>query len=1077
MGVIDEFDVLEKEEVFVMTRIDGIYAPITGQVLVAKNPCLHPGDIRLVTAVDRKELYHMRDVLIFSKRGKRPIFNMCSGSDLDGDLYFCSWEPRLIPPKTYTADNYISSCHLYKTVVSMTDIVNFFIKFMRDNELGSIANAHLAFSDQKIRGVTAPESLKLATLFNMGVDFPKTGFVARLPLDLTPTIYPDFMNIKGQPSYKSTKTLGVLYRRSKMLKFNILSLCDCINCISKCFLNELKVLVNGLVILEKRGFRNENKFNENEQNSRIKSQNNNHPSNQNNNNQNKDCNENYNDEEAQRFSFFNYDPLFYNSIQNSHLFKNVTTYMDEAWEIYNEYTTELSSLMNRYGYTSEEELFLGYVQENDILTFEENRNTQKSINERVKAFIRKYREKFLKNSHGENLLTKMMAWYKVSHSSCGNGSSFPWILDIFQKHAIKEVPDKTDSLENEWEKAFKRRNIRYEEFIFNPNVIFVDENARSILGDVDEHNVKSNEKSDEFNHENKIGNNSQNRKTVVQYKFRTGNKIQNALIFVFGDFSANVQLRKAKDQKVLIELFHLLFSIQFYKIDELEDAIVFILKIMNETNDYPKILIRNYISQRLFSLSKASVGQCYSEDERNKLITIASLIFIDIPLLSKMKILRQQLKEDGHNEWMAARERNFNSDKPDEEQCIYSSNKIHQSPFHGISIRGQFDPNDEVYFTLVPGSRDNERKVYYLNLLNEGTADVDFYKDDLRKFLLGHIWHHKENQSVVLIRIIPGQLLFYSLISKFAYNNLKINELSKYMYAARNKNVIKKEFMNVFFKNECFLKDEIERRFENIGIKDFARNNFELLESAEYELALQKGNKRYGIYFRGPRICGDDKNSVRDKNERNPVRNRKNRNSVRGKDDKNLKKNGDGSDEEMTEKENNFNISKTGIKPFLVSPMEVEKITKRRFVCGRYEIVDTKNRNDFMIETLFEDIIYHASRNYSNLENHERFMIVNKMLKFENGEFVVDTGDFDFLRFEINVRLQQIGSFTAYKQFIFKMKDKRLAVDKTHIRVYNERMYFLEDINGHLEFERCFEKVWLSYLEGMETFSRKKEIE
>ncbi|KAG0420061.1 RNA-dependent RNA polymerase 1, partial [Dictyocoela roeselum] len=275
MGVIDEFDVLEKEEVFVMTRIDGIYAPITGQVLVAKNPCLHPGDIRLVTAVDRKELYHMRDVLIFSKRGKRPIFNMCSGSDLDGDLYFCSWEPRLIPPKTYTADNYISSCHLYKTVVSMTDIVNFFIKFMRDNELGSIANAHLAFSDQKIRGVTAPESLKLATLFNMGVDFPKTGFVARLPLDLTPTIYPDFMNIKGQPSYKSTKTLGVLYRRSKMLKFNILSLCDCINCISKCFLNELKVLVNGLVILEKRGFRNENKFNENEQNSRIKSQNNN----------------------------------------------------------------------------------------------------------------------------------------------------------------------------------------------------------------------------------------------------------------------------------------------------------------------------------------------------------------------------------------------------------------------------------------------------------------------------------------------------------------------------------------------------------------------------------------------------------------------------------------------------------------------------------------------------------------------------------------------------------------------------------------------------------------------------------
>ena len=86
MGVVDEYEVLDYGEVFLSVP-DGV---IEGPVVVAKNPCLHPGDIRTLTAVNKPQLYHLKNVLVFPTIGPRPHTNECSGSDLDGDLYFVS---------------------------------------------------------------------------------------------------------------------------------------------------------------------------------------------------------------------------------------------------------------------------------------------------------------------------------------------------------------------------------------------------------------------------------------------------------------------------------------------------------------------------------------------------------------------------------------------------------------------------------------------------------------------------------------------------------------------------------------------------------------------------------------------------------------------------------------------------------------------------------------------------------------------------------------------------------------------------------------------------------------------------
>ena len=64
--------------------------------MVTRNPCLNPGDVRLLQGVDRPELRHLYNVVVFSSKGERPTCKKMSGGDLDGDVYFVSWDEELI---------------------------------------------------------------------------------------------------------------------------------------------------------------------------------------------------------------------------------------------------------------------------------------------------------------------------------------------------------------------------------------------------------------------------------------------------------------------------------------------------------------------------------------------------------------------------------------------------------------------------------------------------------------------------------------------------------------------------------------------------------------------------------------------------------------------------------------------------------------------------------------------------------------------------------------------------------------------------------------------------------------------
>lgn len=219
IGALDELGVLQPNEVFCQYTIPGSTRTLTvkGDVTVGRSPCLHPGDIRPLLAVDRVELRHLVDVIVFPKLGERPIPSMLSGGDLDGDIFFCIFDKTIAYPPKRPPDamNYVAATPIELShPVGTADVADFFVQYIKNDKLGQIANAHLVHSDRE--DISSHICLELAQLHSTAVDFAKTGVPARVRRDLLPRNrqgqYPDFMGKHNNVTYKSKKLLGQLYR-------------------------------------------------------------------------------------------------------------------------------------------------------------------------------------------------------------------------------------------------------------------------------------------------------------------------------------------------------------------------------------------------------------------------------------------------------------------------------------------------------------------------------------------------------------------------------------------------------------------------------------------------------------------------------------------------------------------------------------------------------------------------------------------------------------------------------------------------------------------------------------------------
>ncbi|KAJ9641492.1 hypothetical protein H2199_005462 [Coniosporium tulheliwenetii] len=202
----------------------GVYRVIEGICILARNPSLHPGDVRVVRAVDVPSLHHLKNVVVLPCTGDRPLSNMCSGGDLDGDDYLVMWDPELIPEEiNHPAMDFTGAEPIrVDREVTVDDRIEFFLTYIKNDNLGRIAHGHLAQADFCEAGVKDPICLELAELHSTAVDFPKTGVPAKMSRDLAPKKWPHFMEKKHKPKdkiYHSKEILGQLYDQVERVDF------------------------------------------------------------------------------------------------------------------------------------------------------------------------------------------------------------------------------------------------------------------------------------------------------------------------------------------------------------------------------------------------------------------------------------------------------------------------------------------------------------------------------------------------------------------------------------------------------------------------------------------------------------------------------------------------------------------------------------------------------------------------------------------------------------------------------------------------------------------------------------------
>ena len=224
MGIMDEFNILEYGQAFLHIKRKDKDIILNQKCSIAKCPCLHPGDIRILDfkkyipndkSTEKYKIFEQyENVIIFPSKGKRPHPNECSGSDLDGDYYFVFYdkdlipqESNLIPPMNYFFD--IKS--LEKKHITIKDVIEYFAEYTNLNNLGLIGDAHLALADQDKKGALGAIPMQLAEKFSLAVDAPKTGLNIELNEDENAKKFPHYMEKKKNKSYVSNNILGIIY--------------------------------------------------------------------------------------------------------------------------------------------------------------------------------------------------------------------------------------------------------------------------------------------------------------------------------------------------------------------------------------------------------------------------------------------------------------------------------------------------------------------------------------------------------------------------------------------------------------------------------------------------------------------------------------------------------------------------------------------------------------------------------------------------------------------------------------------------------------------------------------------------
>ncbi|KAF5351219.1 hypothetical protein D9756_008167 [Leucocoprinus leucothites] len=190
-GVCDPFQVLKEGQVYIriMTGRKGEGTLVHGDVIVVRNPCLHPGDILKLRAVHHEKLAHLVDCVVFAsvaKPGHKPAPSMSSGGDLDGDEYFVCWDPDLVPARVAQSYDYPGNKEYTSKNITRLDLAKHFATYNASG-VARVSALHAKWARTSPEGALCAQCQELNALHSQSVDGASIKIPDRLTTPPEPT--------------------------------------------------------------------------------------------------------------------------------------------------------------------------------------------------------------------------------------------------------------------------------------------------------------------------------------------------------------------------------------------------------------------------------------------------------------------------------------------------------------------------------------------------------------------------------------------------------------------------------------------------------------------------------------------------------------------------------------------------------------------------------------------------------------------------------------------------------------------------------------------------------------------------
>lgn len=200
--IADPYGVLEPGEVhlgFSRAWEDGFFGTELDDidVLVARLPAHVPTDIQKRRAVYKRELAHLKDVMVFPTTGDIPLASELSGGDYDGDTVWVCWDSKIVdvfrntPFSSKGPDRSLEVFKLIDHSKPFDGVIDEFLsKSFWFNAIPSMLG-HCTVEHEKLcyaqRSIATEEAMLIADLLGHLVDSGKSG------LELTSESYATFM--------------------------------------------------------------------------------------------------------------------------------------------------------------------------------------------------------------------------------------------------------------------------------------------------------------------------------------------------------------------------------------------------------------------------------------------------------------------------------------------------------------------------------------------------------------------------------------------------------------------------------------------------------------------------------------------------------------------------------------------------------------------------------------------------------------------------------------------------------------------------------------------------------------------